>query len=183
MATILNDKKKILALVKKVQKLSEAGIQGEKETAKVMLEKLLQKYNLKKFELSEKPKKRTFKLANYNDCRAIMTHCILDTVDGISIEGLKSKKELYCKLSDEQYIDVCEKFNHYYPIYHSQIQRHEKQKDALLKAFLIKNNLGIVNEDGFEDEVMDVYEIVDVISEVEAHRYAKKDLKQLELSN
>ncbi len=180
MATInKSDKKKILALIEKVKRLSESGDRGEKINAQEMLDKLLKKYNLKKFELMQKPKKRTFKLQNFKDCLAIMTHCILDTVEDISIEGLDRKREVYCKLTDEQYIDVCEKFNHYYPIYEIQVKKHDKQRGALLKAFLIKNNLGISSSEE-EEEADDICEIKEMMSGVEENRYSKKDLKQLQ---
>ena len=181
MATIKNsDKNKILSLLKKVSELSKKGIGGERENAKQLLNKLLKKYNLTNFELNKKPKKRIFKLINFDDCKIIMAHCILDTVDDASIEGLKSKKELYCKLTDEQYIDVCEKFNHYYPEFYSQIENHNKKKDSLLKAFLIKNNLGITdavkNEELPEENIDGIKEMM---SEVKENRFVKKDLKQI----
>ncbi len=173
-----SDKKRILSLIGKVKKLSEQGIKGEKVNAQEMLVKLLKKYNLSKFDLVNKPKKRTFKLVNYNDCQVIMTHCILDTIEEAKINGIKQKKELYCNLTDEQYVDVCEKFNHYYPLYYEQIQNHEKKKETLLKAFLIKNNLGISNEGGFEEQ-SDVLEIASVMGEVKENRYGRKNLKAI----
>ena len=180
MATIpKSDKKKILTLIEKVKKLSVSGDRGEKVNAQAMLDKLLQKYNLKKFELMQKPKKRTFRLLNFKDCMVIMTHCILDTVEDTSIQGLDRKRELYCKLTDEQYIDVCEKFNHYYPLYNSQVQKHDKQREALLKAFLIKNNLGIVSSDN-DEEAEDVSDIKEMMGVVKENRYTKSGLKQLQ---
>jgi len=112
-----SDSKKIKSLITKVKALADKGEGGEKENAKKKLSELLDKYNITKFE-EKKYKKRTFKLADFNDCKTIMTHCIIDTNKNACIEGYKAKKELYVKLTDGEYIDVCEKFNHYYPIFH-----------------------------------------------------------------
>ena len=73
---------------------------------------------------------------DFKDCKDIMVHCILDVDKKASIEGSKQKKELYCKLTNKEYNQVCEKFNKYYPQYLI-------LKDNLLKNFIINNNLGI----------------------------------------
>ena len=77
-----------------------------------------------------------------------MVHCIIDTNKDAEISGDARKKELYCKLTDKEYVDICEKFNHYYPEYY-------KQKESLIKAFIIKNDLGI---DGIEDDEVTISE-------------------------
>ena len=132
-----NDSKKIRELIKKVKVLAERGEKGERDVAKVKLKELMEKYQLTKFEES-KSKKRSFKLVDFNDCKTIMVHCILDTKKTAQVEGDERKKELYCGLTDEEYIDVCEKFNHYYPEFCN-------QREAFVKAFILTNNLGIVD--------------------------------------
>lgn len=141
------DSKKIKELIAKVKKLAERGEKGERENAKDKLKMLLDKYNITKFEES-KIKERSFKLSDFNDCKVIMVHCIIDTNKDCEINGDARKKELYCKLSDKEYVDVCEKFNHYYPEYY-------RQKESLIKAFIIKNDLGI---DGIEDDDVTISE-------------------------
>jgi hypothetical protein len=172
MARIDNDSKKIKLLINKVKALADKGEGGEKETAKKKLSELLTKYNIKKFEES-KYKKRSFKLANFDDCRTIMVHCILDTKPDVSIEGSKQKKELYCKLTDEQYIDVCQKFNHYYPEFH-------RQHEAFVMAFIIKNDLGIVKgDDNSNLDDNDIESVKEMISSVSENRYKKQNLMAL----
>lgn len=164
----INDKdsKKIKLLMSKVKALADKGEAGERETAKRKLAELLVKYNITKFEES-KYKKRSFKLSDFNDCKTIMVHCILDTVPKIDIDGNRSKKELYCKLTDEQYIDVCQKFNHYFPEFH-------KQREAFVKAFIIKNDLGIVEGDS-DIELDEIKHIKDMFSVVDEKRYGKNE--------
>lgn len=161
------DSNNIKVLISKVKSLADNGEAGEKETAKRKLTELLIKYNIKKFDES-KYKNRSFKLADFNDCKIIMVHCILDTLKNAKIEGNTRKKELYCKLTDEQYIDVCQKFNHYYPEF-------IKQREAFIKAFIIKNNLGIIEgENNTHKE--EIESIRSIYSSINANRYNQKNL-------
>ena len=165
----INDKdsKKIKDLLQKVKSLADKGDAGERDNAKKILNKLLLKDHILKFDIS-KYKKRTFKLADFQDCKTIMAHCILDTLSNASIDGSKSKKELYVKLTDEQYIDVCQKFNHYYIEF-------VKQREAFIKAFIIKNNLGIVDgEECFVSE--DIDNIKNIYGSISANRHNQKKL-------
>ena len=159
-----SDLAKIKSLINKVKALSEKGVGGEKENAKIKLKELLDKYNLKKFKENES-KLRTFKLADFGDCKTIMTHCIIDTKKDAEIEGYKTKKELYCKLTDMEYIEVCEKFNHYYPEFH-------KQREAFIKAFIIKNDLGIIDS-GQNDEDENLSIINNMLKSVKESKYKK----------
>ena len=162
-----SDSKKIKALMVKVKALADKGEGGEKETAKRKLAELLHKYNITKFD-ERKYKKRTFKLADFNDCKTIMIHCIIDTNKTSQIEGYKAKKELYCKLSDEEYVEVCEKFNHYYPIFN-------RQRESFVKAFILKNDLGITEYpnaiENIEDEQLG--EISDFFKKIKCNRLTK----------
>lgn len=124
---------KLKEKINKVKELAERGCDGEKENAIIKLKELQKKLNLTK---KQNKTLRSFKLADYNDCKDIMVHCILDVDINTSIEGSKQKKELYCKLTTDEYNEVCYKFNHYYPIYH-------QLKEDLLKNFIIDNKLGI----------------------------------------
>lgn len=170
-AKINNDSGKIKALMVKIKALADNGIDGEKETAKIKLNELLQKYNIKKFEEKSK-KKRVFKLADFNDCLTIMTHCIIDTDENAKIEGIKAKKEIYCKLTDSEYIDVCEKFNFYFPIF-------DNQRKNFVKAFIIKNNLGITEKEHTDTEKIsdkDFFEISKMAKDININRFKKHKL-------
>jgi hypothetical protein len=129
------DLKKINSLANKLKSLSERGEVNESNVAKEKLESLLKKHKIKNVSDLD-IKERIFKIADWGDCKTIMTHCILDTAN-VEIQGCKKTKELFCFLTDYQYFKVCEKFNHYYPLYIN-------KKDNLIKSFLIENNLGIL---------------------------------------
>lgn len=163
MAKIKNsDSEKIKQLIKKVKVMAERGDKGEREVARAKLNELTSKYQITKFEENKK-KKRSFKLLDFNDCKTIMTHCILDTCN-VEIEGSLQKKELYCVLTDEQYIKVCEKFNHYYPEFY-------KQREAFIKAFIIKNDLGIDKTIDSEDN--SASDVLDMMGSVKKSRHEK----------
>lgn len=164
-----NDSKKIRELIKKVKVLAERGDKGERDVAKVKLKQLMEKYQLTKFEES-KIKIRSFKLSDFGDCKTIMVHCVLDTKPTAMVEGSLQKKEIYCDLTDEEYIDVCEKFNHYYPEFH-------RQREAFIKAFILANDLGIV--DGQSDlGEEDIINIKNMMNNVRATSYKNNKLLQ-----
>ena len=165
MAKIDNsDSRKIKELMRKVRTLAERGENGERENAKTKLKELMQKYQITKFEESKK-RKRSFKLADFNDCKTIMVHCILDTVSKAKIDGSLQKRELYCNMTDVEYIEVCEKFNHYYPEFH-------RQREGFIKAFILKNDLGIVDsKSGEEDDSDSISDILNIIGSVKQSSY------------
>lgn len=158
------DSKKIKSLMKKIKELADRGDAYERDVARDKLKELMAKYNLKKFE--PKVKMRSFKLANYEDCKDIMVHCIIDTEPKSQIEGSLKSKELYVKLTDEQYVDVCEKFNHYYPEYY-------RQKQLFLKAFILKNEIGIVESENDEQEESEIEDLVSILNFVKEKKYSK----------
>lgn len=168
MAKINNsDSKKIKELIKKVKILSERGEKNERFVAKAILKDLMAKYQIKKFD-EDKNKKRVFKLVDFGDCKTIMVHCILDTKPKASVDGSKQKKELYCFLTDEEYVSVCEKFNHYYPEF-------VKQREVFVKAFILANNLGIVDGESDVNDG-DVNEIKKMLGNVKATNYKNVQL-------
>lgn len=162
-----SDSRKVMELIRKVRTLAERGENGERDNAKVKLRELMEKYQITKFEESKK-KKRSFKLADFNDCKTIMVHCILDTVAKAKIDGSLQKRELYCNMTDVQYIEVCEKFNHYYPEFH-------RQREAFVKAFILKNDLGIVDsQSGEENDSDSVSDIANIIGSVKPSSYKSR---------
>ena len=166
-----SDSGKIKLLMQKVRALADKGEGGEKENAKIKLSELLEKYNIKKFE-EKSSKTRVFKLADFSDCKIIMIHCIIDTLKSSKIEGCKAKKEIYCKLTDEQYIDVCQKFNHYFPTF-------VRQRENFIKAFILKNDLGIsdltpIQNDNTENK--EISEISEMMKGINDNKFKKNKL-------
>jgi hypothetical protein len=164
-----NDSDRIRLLLKKVKALADAGDTHERIVAQEKLSSLMKKYKIAKFTEKAK-KKRVFKLVNFEDCKTIMVHCILDTNESCQIDGSIQKKELYAAMTDLEYVDVVEKFSHYYPLY-------IKQKECLLVAFLLKNNLGVSAEQPTEDESQSSAEdIIELMGSISAAPYNKKRL-------
>ena len=155
--------KNIKAKLKKVKALAEKGEKGERETAKKMLKDLTEKYSNIKLK-EKKLRKRTFKLADFEDCKTIMVHCILNANPDASIEGNLRRKELYVRLTNEEYSNVVFTFNHYYPIYAS-------QKSSFLIAFILKNNLGVSKGQDVGDNNEDVNEIIGIMANLKAVPY------------
>jgi hypothetical protein len=154
---------KIKEKIKKVKALAERGDVGEKETAKKKLKELTETYG--KLKDKEKSlKNRTFKLADFNDCKTIMVHCILDSNPEAQIEGSSNKKEIYVRLTDEQYANTVSKFNHYYPIY-------VQQKESFLIAFILKNNLGVFGGQDVGDNGEDVFQIMRLMNGLKSVPY------------
>lgn len=143
--------------IEKVRQLAKRGIDGEKDVAKSKLLEL----ESKREKTKSSKRQRSFKLANYDDCKDIMTHCILDVNINAEIEGSKQKKELYCKLTKEEYDKVCENFNWHYPTYCV-------MKDYLMKGFILSKKLG-VNSNQINSE-KEINSIIDFIKGVLSHR-------------
>lgn len=155
-----NNQSKTKALINKLKSLAERGEKGEKEVAEKKLKLILSKSKQKK---QNSKRKKTFKLTDIGDTKTIMVHCIIDTDNNAIITEDKRKKELYCKLTNEEYDKVVEKFNHYYPEFIS-------QKQSFIKAFLIKNNLGL-NSKSEEEEINEeeLQEVRNMMSNIEPH--------------
>lgn len=166
----MKDSKSIKKLIEKVKPLAERGEMGEKDSANEKLRYLYKVYKVKKSE-ERKNKKRSFKLLDFGDCKTIMVHSILDSSPTAEIQGNEISKELYCKLTDEQYDEVCQKFNYYYAEY-------IKQRESFLKAFILKNNLGI--HDSISEETEESIDgILDMMNIVKVCTYKRKLIDKL----
>lgn len=169
MESAKDDIKRFRNKLKKVKALSQKGEAGEREAAKNKLKQLRQKWGGLN-ENEAKYKNRSFKLHDFEDCKTIMIHCILDSNNKAEIEGHLRKKELYTFLTDEQYADAIAKFNHYYPLY-------LKQKQSLLIAFLLKNNIGLSGpENESEQSDCDTTGVLEAMEAIKAHPYGGRKL-------
>lgn len=133
---ITPDLDKLKTLLVKVKELAERGDSGERDVAKTKLEKLLKKYGLKLKDVELQNKnKRIFRIVNKEDCVNIISQTIWDVAPKVDIKQSTRKLEVYCSLTSEEYIEVCEKFNYYWNLWC-------KEKKQFLTAFIIKNKLG-----------------------------------------
>lgn len=156
---------KMKQLLTKLKVLSQRGESGEREVAEIKMKEIMLKNALGKQTTSQK-RIKTFKMADMIDSKTIMVHCIIDVDGSVEITENERKKELYARLTKEEYELVVDKFNHYYPYY-------IEQKNAFSKAFLIKNNLGINSKNTSNIEVSqeEIDRIINAYNIVEAKPY------------
>jgi hypothetical protein len=117
----------------KVNALAVGGDEHEKDVAKKKLDLLLKKYNLTYSELIKgNVNQKVFKIENNEDCLRILSQCIwmVDSMAKINYKG----KKAFVMLTNEQYIEVKEKFDYFWKHY-------KEQKEVFLVAFVVKNKL------------------------------------------
>lgn len=161
-------REKLIELIKKLRVMAEKGTTYEKTSAQDKLDNICVKYGINIEELFHpKPrKKRVFKLSSFTDEKDILVHCLLDSFAEAEITGNESLRQIHVKLTDSEYQEVLSKFTHYWALY-------LKERDALLSAFIIKNDIGIINSETTESEVeQDIESILDYLNIVKEENYA-----------
>jgi len=139
---ITPDLDRLKNLISKVKELADRGVDGERDSAQKTLEKLLKKYGIKLKDIEQQNKtKRTFRIVNKDDCITILSQIIWDVVPDAKIKQHVRALEIYCSLNNEQYIEVCEKYEYYWKLWC------EEKKHTLI-AFVVKNNLGVNHNEG-----------------------------------
>ena len=128
------DMDRIKETLKKLAILAERGEENERETALLMLQKILVKYNLTVSDLVNPDiKERTFTFTS-RDNLTILAQCIWSVNNDAHISFDSGRNHLFVKLRSSDYIEVVEKFQYYFPLY-------EKEKMKLMLAFITKHNL------------------------------------------
>ncbi|OFY87773.1 MAG: hypothetical protein A3F72_02725 [Bacteroidetes bacterium RIFCSPLOWO2_12_FULL_35_15] len=163
----------LFELIAKLRTMAtRGGTPAERAIASIKLQELSVKYNinLDEYFIPVPKKKRVIKVADWSDSKNIMVHCILDTVPSAHIEGNDYGKKLIVSLSDKEYNEVIAKFAHYHESF-------LKEKDALLQAFILKNNLGVENcEASDEEKDGDIDAILKYISIIENNQLNKNKM-------
>ncbi len=128
---------KLKNLLLKIKELSERGVNGEKESAEKKLHELLNKYDLELTDIEIKDKfKRTFRIKNREDYITVLSHVIWSVSPKVNIKENTRKLEVYCSLTNEHYIEVCERFDYYWSLWCS-------DKTQMLMAYIVKNGLTV----------------------------------------
>lgn len=139
---ITPDLDRLKNLISKVKELADRGVDGEQNAAKEKLQELLEKYGIKLKDIEQQNRsKRTFRIVNKDDCVTILSQVIWDVVPKTKISQHVRALEVYCLLTDEQYIEVCEKYNYYWKLWC-------EEKKYTLIAFVAKNHIGVSDNDG-----------------------------------
>ncbi len=165
---------KVHDLIEKVAEMATRGDEHEKDVASEKLDRLLKKYNIRLEEIENRKKsKRTFRVANKSDCLTIMCQTIWDIVPEANIRESNRKLEVYASMTNEQYIDVCEKFEYYWKLWC-------KDKEEYLTAFVITNKLGIrVKSSGIDKDEKTLNGIRSKIHVVAKGEYVNRNQKQI----
>jgi hypothetical protein len=166
----MTKRQKLIELVKKLNEMALRGEPNERLVAKKKLDEITKKYKVKIDKLtSVNSKKRIFKLVSYTDEKDILVHSILDTNPDAKLLGNEHLRQIYATLTDEEYKTVKEKFNFYWNEY-------LKERNALLAAFILKNDIGIVDsqEEEMEKDISAIINYMDVLSST---KFNQKKLK------
>jgi len=166
---------RIKELLLKLKALSEQGNGGEKENATDMLNKALKKHGITLEDLEKEEKEgRTFKIKDRGDSSIILAQCIWDVVPNAEIKQNTKKLEIYCYLNASDFVEVSEKYKHYYNIW-------LKEKKEFLTAYILRNKIGLGAESSSESKLTEEEQlsIVKKMSSIDDNKFINKNLKML----
>lgn len=165
---------RIKELLLKLKALSEQGDGGEKENANDMLNKALKKHGLTIEDLEKEEKKvRVFKIKDRGDSSIILAQCIWDVLPNAEIKQNTKKLEIYCELNASDFVEVSEKYKHYYNIW-------IKEKKEFLTAYILRNKIGLSESSG-ESKLSEKEQlsIIKKMASIEDSKFVDKNLKML----
>ncbi len=126
--------------IEKIIELTKRGIEGEKENAKLLLEKLLLKYNVSLEEFSSEIKRERVFFYTQSESFELITQILglIDDGDTTTCETIRSEKKIFFKLTDSQYIQAKELID-----FHLDNYKAEKKilLDDFYYAYLSKHSL------------------------------------------
>lgn len=143
-----------IELARKVQKLVEQGIDGEKENAKLMLDGIFKKYNLTLNDILDEPKQiYWFSVKKYEQK---LLNQIVSSIVGIDYKSWRrndSKRGF--ELTKSEYQDVKLKFRIY-------SKEYKKQEGIFYAAFIQKNELYAKPNDKKEKKELTYEELIEI---------------------
>lgn len=161
----LKDTEEVRSLLKKLEDMASMGEEGERDVAKDKLRKIASKYGIDP-DNGKYISQKYFSYSKGKDYLAILTHCIYDTKHDAKIFEVSSPRNtIVVDLENVEYIEVCEKINHYWTEY-------SKEKDSLVIAFILKNKIGIA--EGEVKGTIDVERVARLKGVIEDNNYTKK---------
>lgn len=165
----MTKRQKLIELAKKLREMALKGTPNERIVAKKKLDEISVKYkiDIEKLFYPITRKKRVFKLGSFLDEKDLIVHSIIDTFPEAQITGNEQLRQIHVLLSDAEYKEVNEKFCFYWDLY-------LKEREALLSAFIIKNDIGIVDRDNEIEQ--DINSVVEYMNLVRTTKYKQKQL-------
>jgi len=141
-----SDLKNIKELALKLKEMaSRGGTENERSVAEKKLSALLSKYGLTIKDISDKKlKQKKFKF-KHEDEVIILTHVIWSVVPKVNILRRGKRKEAFCELTPEQYIEAKEKVDFY-------LKHYAEEKKNFTIAYIFKNNLEVQKESESESK-------------------------------
>lgn len=135
----------VIEKLRKIHQLAKHGVGGEKDSAKLMLQKLLKKHNLSLNDLeSEEKVLRVYRYSGLHE-RKILLQCYFKFLNETSVTYYKVRKGQRCsktkmkfELTRLQHAELQSQYEHYLSHFRAQLARNLK---AFTKAFINKNNL------------------------------------------
>lgn len=167
----MTKRQKLIELSKKLREMALKGTPNEQASAQDKLDKICVKYgiNIEELFFPKPRKKRVFKLKCFGDEKNLLIHSILDTYSEAKILGNEQLRQIQVQLSDTEHKEVQEKFNFYWGQY-------LEEREALLSAFIIKNNIGIIDSDKAEEIDKDVNAIIEYMDIIKASKFKQKQI-------
>ncbi len=164
---------KVKELLLKLKFSSEVREGAEKENATDKLNKALKKHGLTLEDLEKEEKEpRVFKIKNREDSSVILSQCIRDVCPNGVIRQSAKKLEMYCEMSASEYIEVSEKYKHYYDFWLN-------EKKQFLTAFVVINKIGLPSSPSCELSDEEKMDIVKKMNTINDNKFVDKKLKQL----
>ena len=163
------DYESIVEQVRKVKALADNGIDGEKENAKILLDKLLKKYNIDLNEfIEEKRKAYKFKYSNEHE-RRILVQCIAKFAPNIKTfkrlcnnKGSIIKNIIELDLTNLEYLDSSGSAKFYTKLL-------KDEMETFMTAFIHKHKLfGASNEDDASESTLSTEEIETIVNMMKA---------------
>ncbi|MFI3205615.1 MAG: hypothetical protein R3Y33_00060 [Clostridia bacterium] len=180
----MNSEKTIERLLK-LQKLSEQGIGGERENAKQIFEKLLEKHNLKIEDLNKnKLKNFQFKLKSKDDKKlfAQIAFMVVNSTCKIffsknNLTGRRLPTNLFVECTSEQALEIEMLYDFYSDLYQSELK-------LFYIAFLNKHNL-FSNDNVTENKKskFDEDTLTQIFSMMESMKTTNPHTKKLKVKN
>lgn len=173
----------IVSKILKLKELSERGVEGEMDNAKILLQKYLSKYNITLEEiLKDKEKKEvyTFKYKSKFE-KTILLQCIANLF-GSKSQIWKStyryrngKMEFLIELNKSEYIILKDFYEFHINEFNIQLK---KMQDNLLSSYIYKQNLYDLtpsNNDSKESKISysDLMSILNIASSMNTNQYRK----------
>lgn len=146
----------ILDILKKIQKLAENGVDGEKINAKNILDKLMKEHNISAEELqNDKVEFCFFKIPDYKNSFELRLLRQLTGIYKLNLYGkfpdkmikedrLKGNFAIEC--SKSVYLEILAKYEFY-------IERYKIREDEFFYAFCFKNDLLVDREDNDDSKI------------------------------